>query len=172
MFYGSSMSYFSKYLKNYEELNFLVRKHPAAFLRETFLTLLFILLPFFLMSLLFSWGGAGLIIFGALLLFALFFLLKLLVLWQKNVFLITDKRIVLIRQYGFFDKQVSEMNLNEIQNIAYRVKGLKQTLFNFGSLRIQKINNPGVLFVSDVPKPEKLQQALLKFRQKQSIIDR
>lgn len=158
------MSYFSRLLKDNEEPIRLVRRHPLAFFKPGFWAIILTLLPFFLMFLLFSWGQTGLIIFFILLTIGLFGLIRVIILWLKNALLITNQRVILIKQKGFFDKLATETDYQRIEEIAYRIKGFKQTVFRFGSLKIKMINNPDPMLVPGVYRPQQLQQLLLNLR--------
>lgn len=158
------MSYFSRLLKDNEELIRLVRRHPLAFLKPGFWAIILILLPFFLMFLLFRWGQPGLIIFLILILSGIGCLVRVIILWLKNALLITNQRLILIKQKGFFDKLASETDYTRIEEIAYRIKGFKQTVFRFGSLKIKMQNSADPMIVPEVYRPQELQQLLLNIR--------
>jgi len=61
--------------------------------------------------------------------------------WYRDKFIITDHRIIDIDQQGMFSRQVSEIELDRIQNVTYTVAGFFQTLFNFGTVTIQSVGN-------------------------------
>jgi len=158
------MPYFIKFLKNNEELIKLVRRHPLSFLKPGLMAILLLLLPFFLMFLLFKWGTAGLIIFITLTLIGIFCLGRIILLWHYNSFILTNSRAILIKQKGLFDRQVSEINYQKIEDVAYRIKGIKQTIFRYGSIKIQNNNSDLAMIVNNIPKPQELQQQLLNLK--------
>lgn len=163
------MSYFSKILKENEELVRLIRRHPLVFFKPAVFSLILLLLPFFLMFLLFQWGTIGLILFFLLLFLGTLLMARLIVVWYFNVFLVTDQRVVLIKQHGLFDRKVMEIEYEKMQDISYRLKGFSQTLFHYGSVRIQVINSETVMIVSKIARPEELQQLLLRIKKNKEI---
>lgn len=158
------MTYFTRILKENEELVRLIRQHPMVFFKSGLLALIFLLLPFFLMFLLFRWEIFGLILFFTLLIIGLIAIIRLIVIWHFNAFLITDRRVILFKQRGLFDRQVSEIEYEKIQDISYRLKGASQTLFRYGSIRIQITNSETAIIVSKIPRPREIQQLLLKIK--------
>ena len=71
------------------------------------------------MFLLFRWQTVGLIIFLFLLAIGIIILIRLIVSWYYNAFLITNERVILYRQKGLFNREVSEVEYQKIQDVAY-----------------------------------------------------
>ena len=160
------MTNYSKHLKNNEELVKVIHQHGLVFFKPVLGALILIILPFFLMFLLFRWQQTGLVLFFVLLVIGLIAIFRALALWSGNVFLITSQRVVLFKQRGLFDKQVLEADFEDIQDIAYRVKGFWQTVGRYGSLRIKTLNGESNLIVGKIPKPAQVQQLLLQIKKK------
>jgi uncharacterized membrane protein YdbT with pleckstrin-like domain len=57
--------------------------------------------------------------------------------YYLDILLVTDKRIFDIEQYGFFRRRSGAFRIDRIQNVSVEVKGIIQTLLNFGTLRIE-----------------------------------
>ncbi|HAH03988.1 TPA: hypothetical protein DCL28_00305 [Candidatus Komeilibacteria bacterium] len=128
------------------------------FLPTAILTLFFLLLPFFLMFLLFRWGWPGLIIFLVLTVVGLLLLIRLAVVWYYNAFLITNQRVILYKQHGLFDRQVMETEYHKIQDVSFYFKGLWQALFHYGSLKIQVLSSETVIIMEKIARPQKIQE--------------
>ena len=155
---------YTKHLKNNEELVKVIHQHGLVFFKPVLAALILIILPFFLMFLLFRWQETGLILFFVLLMIGLIAIFRAVALWSGNVFLITNQRVILFKQRGLFDKQVLEADFKDVQDVAYRIKGFWQTVGRYGSLRIQILNSENYLIVSKIPKPGQVQQFLLKIK--------
>ncbi len=54
-----------------------------------------------------------------------------------DVWIITDRRIIDIEQRGIFNREVSNLRLDRIQDITVSVKGFLPTLLSFGDLHVQ-----------------------------------
>ena len=158
------MVYFSKYLKENEELIAVVKGHPLVYFKPALIAIILLLLPFFLMFLLFKWETIGLIVFFVLVAIGILAVIKLMVIWTCNACLITDKRVVLLKQYGFFEKQVSEAELGEITGVSFRIKGLFESIFRYGSIRLQLTESIKPMIISKVTKPREIQELIQKLK--------
>jgi len=155
---------YSKYLKDNEELVEVVRQHPLVYLKPAAIALFFFLLPFFLMFLLFKWETVGLIIFFLLFIIGLILIIQLAVVYLNNALLITNKRIVHLRQNSLFDRHETEASYNIIQEVSYCIKGAAQTLFRYGSIRIKLANSVKGLAINKISGPRRIQQLILKIK--------
>jgi uncharacterized membrane protein YdbT with pleckstrin-like domain len=57
--------------------------------------------------------------------------------YYLDVLIVTDKRVFDIEQYGFFRRRSGAFRIDRIQNISVEVKGIIQTLLNFGTIRLE-----------------------------------
>jgi uncharacterized membrane protein YdbT with pleckstrin-like domain len=71
--------------------------------------------------------------------------------WFYTLYIVTDRRILEIKQKGFFTRRVAEWQLEGIQNVNYEVGGFQAVLFGFGDitartyigdLEMRTIHNP------------------------------
>ena len=160
-----------------EEILQLVRKHWFVIVTELFFTLVMLLIPFFflfffvvfpsqLLSLEISLSEyTGLITFSL----AAWSVLTLMVgfaIWTHyylDMWIITDRRIILIDQIGFFNRNVSIFRLERLQDIEFYVRGIIPTLLNFGTLRAQTAGAFESNFkTSGLPDPRGLQAIIQK----------
>ena len=134
-----------------EEVLATVRKHWFVIMAELFGTFTLILLPFvFIIGAIVFRGFLGdfgeslfnhipLLIFGS----AAWILLSLLggfAIWTHyylDLWVVTDRRIILVDQVRFFSRNVSVFRLERMQDIEYKIKGIIPTLLNFGTLKAQ-----------------------------------
>lgn len=54
--------------------------------------------------------------------------------WYYTIYLVTDRRILEIKQKGFFDRKVDEWQLDGISNVNYHIGGFQAVLFGFGDI--------------------------------------
>ncbi|HSX00727.1 MAG TPA: PH domain-containing protein [Candidatus Saccharimonas sp.] len=59
--------------------------------------------------------------------------------WYYSVYILTNRRIVVIHQKGFFDRSVDEWQLDKIYNVNYHINGLQAVMFGFGEITAQTI---------------------------------
>lgn len=57
--------------------------------------------------------------------------------WYYSIYILTDSRLINIRQMGFFSREVNEINIAKIQSVNYRTRGVQAALFKFGDINIQ-----------------------------------
>lgn len=116
--------------------------------------------PFFFLYLLLSWGKAGFIILGVLLIVGIGWLLRTYRLWRQSMMILDDDKIIIINQTGIFDRTVSQIQINKISDISFRKKGLWQTIGNFGSIAIQINSAAEKIIVNNLKHPETVQKEL------------
>jgi uncharacterized membrane protein YdbT with pleckstrin-like domain len=80
--------------------------------------------------------------------------------WHFSVYIVTNERLVQIKQNGFFDRKVVDISHSKIQSVNYEVKGLQATLFHFGTIIVQTY--VGDLTLRFVHKPAQIHQVLVK----------
>lgn len=54
--------------------------------------------------------------------------------WYYTLYIVTDRRILEIKQKGFFDRKVNEWQLDGISNVNYHIGGFQAVLFGFGDI--------------------------------------
>lgn len=78
--------------------------------------------------------------------------------WYFTVYIVTDQRIVEVRQKGFFDRTVSEWQLDKILHVNYRVGGFQAVLFGYGDITVRTVI--GDLTIKTVHRPTKIHAQL------------
>jgi hypothetical protein len=160
-----------------EEILKTVRKHWFVIVTELFVTLILLMVPFFILFVIALFPTQLILIdvslgeYTGLIAFFLstWSLLTLMVgfaTWTHyylDVWIITDRRIILIDQIGFFNRNVSVFRLERLQDIEFYIKGIIPTLLNFGTLRAQTASSLESNFkTSGLPDPRGLQAIIQK----------
>lgn len=65
--------------------------------------------------------------------------------WYYSVYIVTDQRLIDIRQKGFFNRKVSEVGFEKVQSINYHIKGLQAALLQFGDITVQTYTDKWVM---------------------------
>lgn len=106
------------------------------------------------------------IIFGSIyLLFILAIIIYGFVDFYLDVYIITDRRIVDISQNGFFKRQISEVNLRQVQDVNAGVDGFFATILHFGVVKIQTAAElPNFIFES-IPHPYEVSKKIIDLHQ-------
>lgn len=78
-----------------------------------------------------------------------------------DLWVITDRRIIVIEQVGFFNRKVSNFRLERLQDIKVTIKGIIPTLLNYGTVRAQTASAAESNFTSpSLPAPRELQSLI------------
>lgn len=139
----------------------MVRHYVLTMWLEILASFLLLTLPFFFIFPLFKLGYWGVGIFLALIMLGIIYTLRTIAVWYYNTFVITNKRIIDIDQRGFFERIVSEASYDKVQDVSWRRKGIWQTIFRYGNIRIQIVNSSMGLEIRNIRNPEKVHQTIL-----------
>jgi uncharacterized membrane protein YdbT with pleckstrin-like domain len=152
-----------------EKVILLLRQHPITLLPKTLVTALMILAPSILSIfpiLSFSRLPPNFQFIAVLIwyLATTAFVIQSFLPWFFNVYIVTDERVVDIDFYNLVYKEVSDANIDKIQDVTYKMGGVVRTLFNYGDVLIQTASEvPNFEFLA-VPKPDKVAKILQDLR--------
>lgn len=141
-----------------------VRPYPFAYIGRWLVAAFFLLAPFFFLVLLFQLGRWGLIIFFLPLLVGVLLTVRLILVSTRTVLIVTNHRLLDIDQKGLFERVVSEANYDQVQDVSFSVKGMRQTLLGFGNVAIHLAGTHTNLEVHDTRNPEKVHELIQKAR--------
>jgi len=178
------------YQNRYKNVNFKGKKpdeEVILLLRRHWLVFIFRFLPFFLffiLLLVFHVVGVRIIAFLGFDLgvnwfyliesfLGLFLWLSLFVTWVNfylDVWIVTDTRIVDINQISLFNRHVSELKHNKIQDVTSEVHGIIPTLFKYGDVYIQTAGNKQRFVFKQIPDPMSTRNMIMRL-QKQAVME-
>jgi len=78
--------------------------------------------------------------------------------WYFSVYALTDKRLMQIKQKGFFNRSLVDISNDQISMVNYEIKGFQETLLGFGTITVQTY--VGELVIKDVSHPKKVHKQL------------
>ncbi|MDD3679237.1 MAG: PH domain-containing protein [Candidatus Shapirobacteria bacterium] len=85
--------------------------------------------------------------------------------WYFNVSIISDKRVIDIDFHDLIYREVSDANLDKIEDVTHNMGGLLGIVFNFGDVYIQTAGaKPQIEFLR-VPHPAEVASTLRKLRE-------
>lgn len=100
------------------------------------------------------------------LILAAIFIIYAVYLWivlRINYFIITSERIIKIKQQGVWNRNLSEIVISDIGNIALAEKGVAAAMLKFGSIKLT-LKNSVIFNMSNIAEPVKIYQALIKLK--------
>lgn len=151
-------------LKDDESLLSVVRASAITMLAPGLLIAALLLAPLFFMVPLLRLLTLGYIIMGLSWSLGLFFGLRGFLKWRLSILAITEKRLVIVRQGGFFDRHVTELPYARIQEVAYRVKGLSATIFRYGDLLVESAASDEPIAMRRIPQPARVQDLITELQ--------
>jgi hypothetical protein len=163
-------------LESSEAIIKVVRKHWFIIVSELFGVFLMVLLPFvcilfFLMLPELIPSNINLSNYSPLIAYAISIWLLLSIMtgfmiwthYYLDLWVVTDRRIIVIDQINFFNRKVSSFRLERLQDIKVAVNGILATFLNFGTIRAQTAGAAENNFTStDLPDPRGLQATIQK----------
>lgn len=89
------------------------------------------------------WGASKIstIILISAILIIVGYLMVRLFLYKNSMFILTNHRVIYILQASLFSRRVSEVELENIFNLQYKIEGLMNNLLNFGSIELTTVGN-------------------------------
>ncbi len=149
-------------LRDGEEVETIVRRSPYAMMGRILLVLLFLCAPFFFIVPLFriaTWGVWG---FLALLFIGCAIAVRSALLYAFNALVITSERVVDLDQRGVFHRTVSDAAYTRIQDVSFSIKGIRQTVFRYGTVAIETAGSSARIVVSGVSHPEAVHDHIMR----------
>ncbi|MBI2551803.1 PH domain-containing protein [Candidatus Uhrbacteria bacterium] len=148
-----------------EKVLLISRRYFLTLLKQVLVAFFLMVMPFFLMFPLFSWGKWGIVFFVYSVSVGIIVLVEIYVVWHFNTLTITTKRVIKTKQHGFFDRRVSEMLVSRINDVSHHIKGFWGTLLRCGTLHIVAGNGDTVLDFPHMKNPSRALRILNKLLQ-------
>jgi uncharacterized membrane protein YdbT with pleckstrin-like domain len=79
---------------------------------------------------------------------------------ELDLFIITDKRIIIFIQKTFFNRHSSIASLNQIQDVKGEVQGMFFSFLNVGNLEIKTAADNTCFIIDEIKDPEKVARIL------------
>jgi len=153
-------------LKQGEQILSVIKRYGLTFFWWWIFILLLFVVPFFFMFWLFQHGWWGQTLFTVPVLLGILTIIRTLFLWQKNILIITSHRLIDIDQRGFFDKIVSDIPYDQVEDVMGRIKGFWGTIFRYGNLVIQTGSGKVQIIVDKIKQPTFVGQEINEIRER------
>ncbi len=80
-----------------------------------------------------------------------------------NLWVLTNQRIVDIKQRGYFNHQVSSLFLSRVQDVTTDVIGVLPSLLGIGDIKVQTAGEDVEFVMHGIPHPEQMRDLILKY---------
>ncbi len=150
-----------------ERIILVLRRHPITNIRWGVVALFMLLAPFFLS---FVEPVAALPTNFQLIAFLIWYMITLAFIieeflgWYFNVNIITDERIFDVDFVNLIYREITDANIDQIQDVTVQVGGVLRTMFNYGDVVIQTASEvPRIEFLA-VPRPDDIARIIRELR--------
>jgi len=81
--------------------------------------------------------------------------------WHYSIYVLTNQRLMVVKQNGLFTREVADLALHNVQSVNYKIKGLQGAMFGFGVVNIDTLSGSGGFVFKYVHKPARLQKLIM-----------
>ncbi len=156
-----------------EKILLKLRKHWIILVRDVGATAILGILPFMLFSIVgitisAPFDISGIIPFGAFVgaLWLLLIWLTLSVVWTNyylDLWIVTDRRIISVDQINLFNRKVTSLALDSIQEITVHTGNAFEAIFHYGTIEIETAGPDDIdSMMEGIPNPEKMRNVILE----------
>jgi len=147
-----------------EKIVKIVYKSSWVYFLPILASLLLILGACFFMVPLFGLQWWGKIIFWFLIVLGLIFGLRILFALLGNKMILTNQRVILIQQRGFFSRTVLKINYEKIKNISLSIQGFLPTILRLGTMEFSLAESQEILKFSNLSQAQQIQELILQLQ--------
>lgn len=154
---------FSYKLNKGEEFVGLARKHWSLIAPRLTISLVIIVFLIIFVNKLYMFRDALTISAALSLVYIIYFAYRW-ILWRADYFIITSERIVRISQPGILERSFSEISIGDIEEVAFKRKGIWASMFGYGTVKII-LSGERIFKMEHICLPEKIYQAIIKLKE-------
>lgn len=85
--------------------------------------------------------------------------------YYLDALIVTEDRIIYVRQNGYIFQQIDEIHLKDVQEVGVDLKGFWRSFFNYGNIVINSGSDVGVLIVDSLKEPHKIARTIMDLHQ-------
>ncbi len=84
-----------------------------------------------------------------------------LTMYTLDSWIVTNMRIINSIQHGFFNRSVSELAIDKIQDVSLDVDGALATMVNFGNIKVQSAGSEKHFTFQQIPRPQEVKDTIM-----------
>ena len=88
------------------------------------------------------------------------------IIYRENRIIVTDRNVTQVLQYGLFSRKVSQLNINNVEDVTALQQGILPTFFNYGTLKIETAGEQVNFHFSFCPNSDYYAKIILDAREK------
>ncbi len=159
-------------IKSYEKIVHVLRRHGITFFPYIVIFLAILLIPIAVYYL-FTSAFIGImqnpatlpliiIVASAYYMSTVLFFYSFFTEFYLDAWIITNDRLVDVRQISLFSRTVAEVDLYQIQDISSEIHGFFPTIFNYGNIYLQTAGPVPKFIIHNVHRPDKLRETIIE----------
>jgi hypothetical protein len=155
-----------------EQVILLLRQHPIVILPWLIFTLFLSFAPLLLarfLSLSFLPATYRLLVLVGWCFFVFAYFFEHFLRWYYNVLIVTDQRLIDVDFPSLLYREMTEANLDHVEEVSNRKGGYLRSLFDFGDVLVQTAGAIPEIEITDVPDPEKVTKIIYDLIKKGEI---
>ena len=86
--------------------------------------------------------------------------------YYLDIYIVTDQRLVDISQNGLFSRDISELQIRQVQDVSAHVEGFFDTLLHFGDVYIQTAGDRENFIFSSIPHPYSVSKQIIDLHER------
>lgn len=89
--------------------------------------------------------------------------------YYLDVWIITNQRIIDIKQKGLFKREIFECQLSQIRTVTIKVKGIFPTFINYGQVHLQIAGSDQEFVLKQMPQPARVKDLISQLTRKKIV---
>lgn len=157
-------------LEENEYVTIFVRRHWFAPVVQTLSFLFSLLIPIFIMSFAYSlpdynqyFGNIGLLSIIFLVAWTFVIWNAIFIVWTNHfldVLVVTNLHIIDIEQVGLWNREISTLQIKNVQDISSTVVGIIPSILKYGDLKIQTAGSVNKFLIHNIQRPDLVRQKI------------
>jgi uncharacterized membrane protein YdbT with pleckstrin-like domain len=156
-------------LKDDERVRAFTRRHGITIVPNLLLALVLIVVPFFFLFPLFSSGPTGVVAFIAMVVAGAVIAFRSFIMWDGDIIVVTNKRLVDVDQLGVFSRTVNEIVVENIQDCSWSKNNLLDQILNMGHFKARSASGSLTIEAKCIPRPQELQHLVNEIREEATL---
>lgn len=142
-----------------EHIRQIYRQSPFVLLHALILSFLAIVIPAYLI---FKYDAPGFIVtlLWAWIIVVTAHLLRVILIWRLNRYVVTNQRLLQYTQKGFFDQKVIETPHERVLNVSYQTEGFVSYVFGYGNVVVQVVGLMEPIVLKNISTPMEIKDYL------------
>lgn len=99
---------------------------------------------------------------GIYLIFILSFMMMQWIIWYLDIWILTDSRLVDTQLISLFNRKISQVSLNQVQDVQVDVEGYLPTIFRYGNVKVQTAGKEGFFQLRAISEPRDAARQILE----------